>query len=251
MKIKNLLGFLTIFAFASIAFSQTVVITPKKTVYTRKGKVSFKEMRTFSVTYPVVSSAISAPIKKKLENTINYWRAFEMTLAENLSADGWLTDLSYQVNYNKNGILDISLFQEGVGAYPTSETINLVVDLKTGEQVKFAEVFKTDSTDKLAQLVDRKLELEKKEIIKGIETDNTDYKTAEDRQNDVEMIDKLTFTSESFNEFLVNDKGVIILYDAGFPHAIQALQPDGRYFFSWAELKPFVKTNGLLGKFVK
>jgi hypothetical protein len=44
---------------------------------------------------------------------------------------------------------------------------------------------------------------------------------------------------------------VTFLYDAGFPHAIQALEPNGNYFFSYAELRPFIKKDGLLGTFIE
>lgn len=252
MKIKNLLGLMAIFAFASIAFAQTVTITPKKTVYTRKGKVSFKEKRRFTVTYPIVSGTIPAATKKKLENTISYWRVFQTTLSENLSENDWLSEAYYEVNYNKNGILDIALTQEGSAAYPDSHTFNLVVNLKTGEQVKFADITKVETLTKLAEMTNRKLKTEKKEIVESIKNDKETYKNDKEQQDfDIKMINDLSFSAENFDEFSVNDKGMTIFYDAGFPHVIQALQPNGRYFFTWAELKPFIKADGLLGKFVR
>jgi hypothetical protein len=65
------------------------------------------------------------------------------------------------------------------------------------------------------------------------------------------MIGDLKFTAETFKDFSVADKGVTIFYDAGFPHVIQALQPVGRYFFTWAQVKPFVRHEGLFGKFIR
>ena len=245
---KILLSAVAIFAFSTLAFAQTVVITPKKTVYTRKGKIATKEKRTFTVTYPVVSGAISAPVKKKLENTISYWRVFETTLAENLTESNWLSDLSYEVNYNKNGILDISLTQEGAGAYPDSQTYNLVIDLKTGNQVKFDDVFRSDQRAPFAALVGKKLEVEKRQQMAEVDKEQTDREANESIK---ESLRGLEFTAETFNEFTVGEKGVTILYDAGFPHAIQAVQPDGRYFFTWAEVRSFIKPNGLFGRFAK
>ncbi|HEY0460469.1 MAG TPA: hypothetical protein VGC97_15140 [Pyrinomonadaceae bacterium] len=249
MKIKILLGFLATAFLTAAAFSQTVVITPKKTIYTRKFKVSFKEKKTFTITYPIVSGTISAAARKKLEDNISYRSVFETSLNENLRESDWLSEAYYKVGYNKNGILVISLTQEGAGAYPDSQTITKVIDLKTGEQVKFADVFEGDA--KFAQLVNGRLALEKKEIIEGIDTDKTNYSSDEDRKNDKEMINNLSFSAENFDEFSVNDKGVTIYYDAGFPHVIQALQPEGRYFFTWAEVKPFIKPASLLAKFVR
>ncbi len=253
MKIKILLALLAICAFASFSLAQTVTITPKKTVYTRKGKVSFKEKRTFTVTYPVVSGAISAATKKKLENTISYWRVFETSLAENLNGSDGLDELYYKVNYNKNGILDISLSQDFSAAYPSSQTYNLVIDLKSGQQAKFDDVFKQDSRAEFARMVNKKLIAEKNSIIKDIDSGKFGN-TKEDKESNQavkEQLQGLEFTAETFNEFSVSDKGVTILYDAGFPHVIQAAQPDGRYFFTWAEVKKFIQPNGLLAKFIR
>jgi hypothetical protein len=251
MKQQFLFSFLFIFAFSLGVTAQSVTIKPRKVVYTRKGKVTLKEKRTFTITYPVVSGAISVAVKKNLENTLSYWRVFETTLRENLSEYDWLTKAYYTVNYNKNGVLDISLTQEGVGAYPDGSTVNLVIDLKTGKQVKFADVFESGSRAKLAEQVNRKLDDEKKEIVESIKKDKTNYSDDEERKSSIEMVEQLEFTSESFDEFSVSDKGVTIIYDAGFPHAVQALQPGGRYFFTWAEIKPFIKTGSLLARFVR
>jgi hypothetical protein len=250
MKLKNLIVLLAILAFSSIAFSQTVIITPKKTVYTRKGEVTYKYKRTFTVTYPIVSGAFSAATKKKLENTISFWRVFETTLAENMT-ENWLSNAYYKVNYNKNGLLDISLTQEGSGAYPDSHTYNLVINLKTGKQVKFANVFKSDRLPELAKMVDKKLKIETTATIKQIDKGKFGENGKEGEDYLKEKLRGLEFTAETFNEFAVNDKGVTIIYDADFPHVIQEAQPNGRYFFTWAQLKPFIKADGLLGKFIR
>jgi hypothetical protein len=248
---KLILAFSLMLVGASVSFAQIVTITPKKTVYTRKGKVSLKEKRTFVVTYPVVTGAIPAATKKKLANTINYWRVFETSLRENLTEYDWLSGLSYEVNYNKNGILDIALMQEGSGAYPSGRTVHLVVDLKTGEQIKFKDAFKTDSLGKLAAMVNAKLEVEKKEIIKLIDKGEFGESSEPNEMDPLkEQVGGLSFTAKTFDEFSISDKGVTFIYDAGFPHVIKAAQPDGRYFFTWAELKPFIKPAGLLGRFV-
>lgn len=253
MKTKIWLSFLVVALCASTAFSQAVVITPKKTVYMRKGKVSFKEKRTFIVTYPIISGAIPAATRKKLENTISYWRVFETTLAENLSGNDWLSEMSYKVNYNKYGILDISLTQEGVGAYPDTQTSNLVIDLKTGAQVKFEDVFRTENRAEFAAMVDQRLNAEKRGIIKEIDDGKFSDGANDKEANNLlkEQLEGLKFTAENFNEFIISGQGVTILYDAGFPHVIQAAEPDGRYFFTWAEIKPFIKPAGLLGRFIR
>lgn len=252
MKTKLSLILLAVLTFTTINLAQSVVISPKKTVYVRKGRDIEKEKRTFEIRYPLVSGSIAPAAKRKLQNTISYWRVFETTLKESMESS-YLSSLDYKINYDKNGVLDVSLIQEGVGAYPSKQTVNLVVDLKTGEQAKFGDVFNRNSLEKLANMVDAKLSTEKKQIIKDIDADKTDYDAGDGRtrEDDKRTVSELKFTTENFNEFSVGDKGVTILYDAGFPHVNLALQPEGRYFFSWAQIKPFVRRDGLLARFVR
>lgn len=252
MKIKFLLGaVLLAFAYSAVVSAQTVNITSKKTVYTRKFKVTSKEKRTFTVISPVVSGKFSPAVKKSLENTISYWRVFETTLNEHLNETDWLSEAYYKVNFNGSGVLNIALTLEGMGAYPSADTKTLVVDLKTGRQIKFDDAFRSDAREKLAALVDRKLTAEKKELIEAIAQDKESFSSDEDRKSVQETIKELKFTAENFNEFSVSARGATIFFDAGFPHAIQALEPDGRYFFTWAELKPYIRPDGLLGRFVR
>ena len=226
-----------------------LVVTPKKINYTRKGVRT--DQKTVVVRYPVVSGTMQPAIKRKIENSISYWSNFGRTLKESLS-DTWLDSLDYKINYNKNGIFDISLIMEGAAAYPDTSIKNLVIDLKNGEPVKFSDVFKTETLNKLAVIVDKKLQSEKNETLQQIENDvKAGNETADTGKALKERIESLKFTVENFNEFSVGDKGVTILYDAEFPHVIQALEPVGRYFFSYNELKPFIKTNSILGQFVR
>lgn len=248
---KKIFAVLTLlFGMMSVSFAQTVIVKSKKTVYTRKGKEIPKEKRTFTVTYPLFNGNISIEAKKNLEKTTNYWKVFDTSLEENLNGDYWLYEMSYEVNYNKNSILAITLDMDGSGAYPDRSTKTLVIDLKTGEQVKFADVFRINSLDKFATMINDKLKAENADTIKSIEADKSGDYTKEDAESLKEQLNGLVFTAKTFDEFSVSDKGVTIIYDAEFPHAIQALQPAGQYFFTWAEVKSFIKPDGLLGKFV-
>jgi hypothetical protein len=249
---KSILALSVLLVLASLGLAQNISITPKKIVHKRIGKQVPREKRTFVVTYPLVSGSIAAATKKRLENTISYWRVFETTLQENQGEYHWLSEMSYTVNYNKNGILDIALTQEGVGAYPDGQTVNLVVDLKTGEAIKFRDVFKSNSLTRFAEMVNTKLNSEKQDTIQRINRGEFGGENDKEANESLkEQVSGLIFTAETFNEFSINDKGVTIIYDAGFPHVIKAAQPDGRYFFTWAELKPFIKPDGLLGRFVR
>ena len=66
-----------------------------------------------------------------------------------------------------------------------------------------------------------------------------------------DLFSETNFTEADFDQFSVNAKGVTFYYDYGFPHVLEALQPAGEYHFSWAQMKPFVRGDGLLARFVR
>jgi hypothetical protein len=93
--------------------------------------------------------------------------------------------------------------------------------------------------------VNRKLQRE----LKQIAADNAEGTTAEDRDMIAQAHEALKFEAADLENFSVSNKGVIFLYDAGLPHVIQALAPAGRYFFSYAAMRNYIKRDGLLGRF--
>ena len=48
------------------------------------------------------------------------------------------------------------------------------------------------------------------------------------------------------DDFSVADKGVTFYHDYGFPHIALALQPAGEFVFTWKQLRPFIRSGGLL-----
>lgn len=244
MKIKFtfLVIFVLAFSFNSIA---QVQIIPNKVTYKRVGKDVPGFKKTFDVTYPVVIGLEDYKAEENLIKTLNYWNNFEGNLEENFGRYDWLTDLYYKVNYNKNNILDITLTMEGSGAYPDGVSKNLIVDLKTGNKVLINETF--INLEGLAAKVDiaQKAELKKamEEANKEAEGDGEYFVDVMNREG--------KFTAQKLKEFSVSDKGVTIIHNYNFVHATKALEPEGKYFFTWTELKPFIKPDGLLGQFIR
>lgn len=241
MKIKILLGLVFIFAFASISFAQTVKITPKKTTYKRKNaEVDYK--KSFTITYPKVSG-VSATLAKKIEGNLSFEKAFDFNLKQDIETDYALDSADYKVLYNKFGILNVELWEEVSGAYPSTYTKSIVVNTKTGERVKAADIFTNLSG--LAAKVEKSQEAE---IKKGIAVMK---KESPDIENPADYFSNTDYTTENLNDFSVSDKGVTFRFDYEFAHVMLALQPEGRFFFSWAQLKPFIKRDGLLARFAK
>lgn len=223
------------------AFSQSAIIKNRKVTYKRPKPIT-PYKKTFTVNYPKVSG-IGPAISKKVETNISYAKVLDMNLKDEINDVQWLAEADYTVNYNKNGILDVKLWLDGSAAYPSVFSKTVVINLKTGNRVIPADVF--TNLAKLANLCRAK---QVTEIKKAKE----DYKKDPDSADfdGEEYFKNAKFGIKELSEFTISDKGVTFMYDYGFPHVVLALQPDGEYFFSWKELKPYIRKDGLFGQFV-
>ena len=252
-KLATCMLLLAAFVCAHVAAQATpgsATIQRRQIVIVRTGKLAreFPERRRATISYPFVSGIADRAVLRKVRALLEVKNVFETSLAE-YREDAWLVEFDYKVNYNKNDILDISFRQEGVGAYPDTHHKHFAISLKTGEVIKAADAFTPDSLPRLAEMANAKLRAEVAELKEVVAKDRE--ANADTRDAVTESLEALTFGVENLDEFQVSDRGVTFLYDAGFPHVIQALQPDGEYFFSHAQLSPFVKRGGPLGVFVK
>lgn len=232
---------------ASVAFASdavpSVLIQKRRIVIVRRGKFvrDFPERRRAIVNYPVVLGPRNSAVLNKVRALFDFKNIFDTSLAE-YRADTWLSEFDYKVNYNRNFILDITFVQDGIGAYPDTHTKHLAINLRTGELIKAADAFDSALLDKLAALVDEKLQAENQATIRD---------SGDDRETARDLVKDLKIKVSDLDDFSISDKGVTFLYDAGFPHAVQALQPVGRYFFSFAELKSYIRRDGPLALFVR
>ncbi len=230
-------------ATATIAVADRVVIEKRRVVIVRTGKFvrDFPTRRRAVINYPVIKSgANNATVLRKVRSLLQFKNIFDTSLAE-YREDTWLDEFNYKVNYNKNFILDITFEQNGMGAYPDGQTKNFAISLKTGELIKARDIFKPEALKTLSEMVDKMLQEENRRTIE--ESTGDAALTDEDK----EMLRALKFEVANLDDFSISDKGITFLYDAGFPHVIQALEPAGEYFFSYSELRPYIKPEGPVG----
>jgi hypothetical protein len=161
----------------------------------------------------------------------------------NADSDQWLEAAGFDVDYNRNGILSVTLWISGSGHFSSTMYRRIVVDIRTGRQVTTAMVFR--DMPGLARLVRehqlKEIERAKKEIPKmeGF----GDFDSAR-------WCGTSNITPDNLREFSVGDDGVTFRYDYGFPRIMLPAQPEGVFLISWRELKPFIRRGGLLGKLV-
>jgi len=219
-------------------------------VLVRTGKIArqFPDRKTATITYPAVSGLSDAMVLRRIRALLDFKNIFDYSLQE-YREDSWLSEFSYTVNYNSNSLFDITFNQNGVAAYPDDQSKHFLVNLKNGRIVKAADAFLVDKFSTLATMVDQKLQAELREM--ATEARQSPNLDTGESQSIVESLEQMKFGPENLEEFEVGAKGITFLYDAGLPHAIQAFEPEGRYFFTYSELTPYLNRSGPLGQFIR
>ena len=254
------IGFLFLLFTAPLSLSQVrqvaaqtgtdrAVVRPRTVVIIRRGALikDFPNKKRATVTYPIISGLKNAQVLGRVQAILQVKNVFDSSIAE-YRDDNWLEEFSYKVNYNKNNILDITFTQDGSGAYPDTQTRHFAINLKNGNVIKASDVLIASSLPTLRTMLDGELQSELKEILESLKDSKSD---PEDIRIAAEAQEPQGYTIENLDDFEVGTKGITFLYDAGYPHVIQAFEPNGRYFFSYSELKPFIKRDGPLGQFIQ
>jgi hypothetical protein len=234
MKRKLALVFIAIFSLGVAA--QTVTVTPKKVTYKRP-KPQDDSKKTFTITYPKVKAATPA-LSQKIERSMSYGSVLGLRLNDELTKYQWLEEADFEVKYNKNGILCVQLSMDGSAAYPDGTMKIVCADTRLGIRARPADVF--TNLVGLTAMVRKAQEKEKRDAIPKIKKDEPDIE-----QPELLFGDK-HFTQKDLDGYEISDKGVTFHYDYEFIHATRALEPDGTFFFTWTQLRPYVKKGGLL-----
>ena len=224
-----------------------VTITRRTITIIRTGEVAknFPHRRKAVVSYPVITGLRKPEILTKVRAILDFKNIFGTTLDE-YREDAWLEEFSFRVNYNRNYILDLTFTESGAAAYPDVHDKHFTIDLRRGAVVKAADVFLNSKREQLARLVDDRLQQELKDSTPGI-LRHQDISPKDLR----DLHDALKFRVENLDDFEVTIDGLVFLYDAGFPHVIQAYEPWGHYKFTYEEITPYLKPDGLLWQFAR
>ncbi|HKO62651.1 MAG TPA: hypothetical protein VJV03_15910 [Pyrinomonadaceae bacterium] len=225
----------------------SVIVRPRKIVITRSPAVTkhAPERKSAVIVLPMVSGLSDPEVLARVRAALDIKNAFQLTLQE-YREDTWLSDFGYEVNYNADYLLDITFTQNGIGAYPDTHQRHLLLNLRNGTRVRAAEAFEPTKLDALIELVNSELKRElqklKSEHMAGLQDED-------ERQTLTDAYGHLEFDRLTIDEFEVGKTGVTFLFDAGFPHVMKALEPQGRYFFSYKTLNDYIRRDGPLAKF--
>lgn len=226
----------------SLAFAQKVTVTGELVTYTRPDPSS-EHKQNFTVNYPRIGG-VDLSIAKRIESILSYEKAFDFTIDEEKTELQWLEEADYEVTYNDNGILSITISIVGSAAYPDAVYKHFNIDTVRGVRMFPKDLFVKLPTlaAKIKKMQQAEIANAKREIKKDPDAEDVDTN---------EMFARSNFRVTELNAFRLSPTGVTFFYNYGFPHVMKALQPDGQYNISWREIKPFVKPGSRLAKAVK
>lgn len=229
-------------AFGLTVSAQTVTISNRKVTYTRPKPIAdFK--KTFTIDHPRVKASTPA-LSRRIETLISHSTVLGLDLKEELNEIQWLEEADFEVLYNKNGLLAIELRMNGTGAYPSGSERTVVVDTRKGTRLAPSAVFR--DLRGLSALTDNALQKEIAAAIKAIASD-----PANEEPDPRQLFEGKRFTIKDLDGFAVDETAVTFTYQYGFPHVIKALEPEGVFSFTWRELRPFIRPDGPLARFLR
>ena len=151
----------TLLALPLHTYSQSAskaTIVRKRIVIVRSGKFAkdFPDRKRATISYPFVTGLRDAVVLRKVRSLLSVGNVFETSIKE-YRENNWLDEFDYVVNYNANNILDVTFTQNGMAAYPDSQSRTISIDLRTGSAIKASDLLVEARLPELARLVDGKM----------------------------------------------------------------------------------------------
>ena len=156
----------------------------------------------------------------------------------------------YDVMYNKNSVLSISVYIATMGAYPDQYYKYVNLDLTTGKRLMITDVIRQSKLKPLASKLDKRVQQRIHDKIIESLKDNMQAEINSEIQNLKQFFGEDKFTEESLARFSFTNNGIVFYFDYGLPHVVNALSPDEDILVTWDELKDYVKENSVLDKII-
>ena len=222
------------------------------------GKDSFSsEVFTKNIVWPKFRNISDANVLAKINQLLSFNNVtgYNLDDKELKTSSGGLTDVNYQINYDKSNILNITFITDFMGAYPSESIKSYSINLVNGEFIKPSDIFYHSKISGLLNILNSKLQDNiKQELIlvgKNNQSDQSDECSVQDVTNSLKQAGEFDknyakFTEENIAGYKITSSGVEFTYNFDFPHVTQACEPNGTIFFTYDQLKDYIRSDGLL-----
>lgn len=262
MAKKSTLTIVLIFILASSSLAQNLAVKPKKVIYTKdeiinedpiidkgdNGDAAAHNWDAVTVIYPQISG-IDSLVAQNLEAALDSYYLQDSLGGKPLSYAELLWKKGqgfhdYKINYNDNGFLDITFRWKLILGHLFEEFYTIVFDVNAGTRVMPQSVF--IKTPGLVAMIKKAQQLDAKQAIAEMKKNNRAHSMCSFLKREF----RGKFSAKNLANFSISDKGITFIYNYNREHLCADFYPKGRYFFTWKEVKPFIKPSGLFGNFI-
>ena len=194
-----------------------------------------------TIIYPIVVLKNTA-IAKLINAQIRDGLGFSSDENENLKVaikeqvgEG-LTDMSYIVTFNKNGILSLTVYTEESQGHIVTDYEYLNFDLRTGKKITINDIIDSNKIDSFTNKVFKsKVAFLNKYKEQELKTDSVDYSWI------VELVDNNCINSIQVNDFILSKENLQIINPCYLNMAMRAIAPDYELKYTYQSIYSFLK----------
>jgi hypothetical protein len=156
-----------------------------------------------------------------------------------------LSGCAYQVQAHTPSLLAFQLSAEYNGAYTYQMQEYVVFDLRTGRQLRLADLLRPADTLRLQQLWRRRINARVAALLR--QADSADAADLRQRWNWDPSSQQLRFGPDQprLSEFTIGPNGLAAMFRLGVHHSLRGtdLDPAAEYVFTPVELRPFLRAD--------
>ncbi len=188
--------------------------------------------------WPELQGIKDAQIAQKLEASISFknvvGRSKKEAIAEYKECSCGVYETSYNVNYDNNSILSISITIFYMGAYSSADFATFNLDLNTGKSIQIADIIPEKKVNDIVAQCNVVLQ------------ENIKRKAREYPDDFPESTFDEVFSAQDLENFTLTTNGILFQHYFDFIHAYKALEPDSRVSISYEVLGKHIQDEGFV-----
>jgi len=153
-----------------------------------------------------------------------------------------IRSMQYFLNFNANGIFDLSYDITSVSAYATENYVNIALDLHAQKKIELTDLIRSGEHENFLALCNKKLMTHitqsKQDMLEETGRDSIEF---------VDLFNTRTFEHMDI-DFSIKPGALVVYYDFYFPQYAKSFEPNSVILLNRSELKPFINLEENLVK---
>ncbi len=145
-----------------------------------------------------------------------------------------LVEMEYIINYNQDGVFDVSFDLVYLGAHLSYDYVNRTIDLHNASRIHLVDMLDMNKLSHFLDACNEKMKDNIAEAKKNVTEEDKDILSFYEG-NKVE--------EKNLEDFSITSNGIVVYYDFGFPHFAKFHEPSSILRFTWSEMEKYLDLN--------